>query len=80
MDGENFNVADLFNVMDMHGHSGHGFQSKQGKFLTPQQILGSLNALKMLLQVMFFIDYQHCLDVKHADLEYHYAFAMALGL
>lgn len=77
-----FRLTDLFNVLDMHGHSGHGFRGRQGEFLTLQQVTGARNALKMLLQVMFYIDWQMlCLadDNKKKQLQHHYDFAAALG-
>ena len=57
--GNSFQLNDLFNVLDMHGQSGHGFRVKEGEFLTPQRVLGARNALKMLLQGMFYIDWQY---------------------
>ena len=57
-EGDGFQLSDLFNVLDMHGQSGHGFRVKEGEFLTPQRVLGARNALKMLLQTTFYIDWQ----------------------
>ena len=77
--GNNFQLNDLFNVLDMHGQSGHGFRVEEGKFLTPQQVLGARNALKMLLQTMFYIDWQYGREERRRELEHHYEFAVALG-
>lgn len=77
-----FRLTDLFNVLDMHGYSGHGFGGRQGEFLTPQHVTGARNALKMLLQMMFYVDWQRlCLGDcdKKRDLQLHYEFAAALG-
>ena len=77
-----FRLTDLFNVLDMHGHSGHGFGGRQGEFLTPQHVTGARNALKMLLQMMFYIDWQRLCRGdwnKKEDLQHHYEFAAALG-
>ena len=74
-----FNLSDLFNILDMHGQSGHGFRVKEGEFLTPQRVLGARNALKMLLQTMFYIDWHYGREAKREDLERHYDFAIALG-
>ena len=52
-----FKINDLFNIMDLHGQSGHGFHAGD-TFLTPQQVGSAKNALEMLLQTMFFIDWQ----------------------
>ena len=77
--GDSFQLNDLFNVLDMHGQSGHGFRVKEGEFLTPQRVLGARNALKMLLHTMFYIDWQYGHEAKRGDLERHYDFAKALG-
>ena len=78
-DGKSFQLNDLFNVLDMHGQSGHGFRVKEEGFLTPQQVLGARNALKMLLQTMFYIDWHHGREANRAVLEHHYDFAKKLG-
>ncbi len=75
--GEGFQLNDLFNILDMHGQTGHGFHDKDKNFLTPQQVLGARNALKMLLQTILYINWQCGRHKK--DLEYHYEFAKALG-
>ena len=49
-------LVDLFNVLDMHIRSGHGFYVKEGKFLVPQRLLAARNALRMLLCAMFYVD------------------------
>ena len=78
-DGESFRLNDLFNILDMHGQSGHGFRVKKGEFLTPQRVFGARNALKMLLQTTFYIDWHYGREAKREDLERHYDFAVALG-
>ena len=77
--GDAFNIVDLFNVLDMHGQSGHGFRVKAGKFLTPQRVLGAHNALKMLLLTFFYIDWHYGIAKHRQDLDWHYDFARALG-
>ena len=77
--GKSFQLNDLFNVLDMHGQSGHGFRVKEGKFLTPQRVLGAHNALKMLLQTMLYIDWHYGREANRGVLEHHYDFAKALG-
>ena len=73
-----FRLNDLFNVLDMHGQSGHGFPVK-GEFLTPQRVLGARNALKMLQQTMLYIDWQCGREENKGQLDLHYDFAAALG-
>ena len=71
-------INDLFNIMDLHDQSGHGFHA-DGAFLTPQQVASAKSALKMLLQAMFFIDWQVARKNKDGQLALHYDFAHILG-
>ena len=77
--GNSFQLNDLFNVLDMHGQSGHGFRVKEGEFLTPQRVLGARNALKLLQQTTLYIDWQYGRKANRGDLDHHYDFAKALG-
>ena len=77
--GKSFQLNDLFNVLDMHGQSGHGFRVKEREFLTPQRVLGARNALKMLLHAMLYIDWHYGRRENKRILEHHYDFAKALG-
>ena len=75
---EGFKINDLFNVMDLHSQSGHGFHAG-ATFLTPQQVGSAKSALKMLLQAMFFIDWHVACKDKKDQLSLHYDFALSLG-
>ena len=72
-----FRINDLLNLLDLYGGSEHGFHA-DGTFLTPQVIGSAKNALKMLLQTMFFIDWQACREDKKDQLALFYEFAVAL--
>ena len=78
--GANF-LTDLFNILDIHGQSGHGFRVEENEFLTPQRVAGARNALKLLILAMFYIDWQVLRqdEEKKQALECHYDFAEALG-
>lgn len=78
--GANF-LTDLFNILDIHGQSGHGFRVEENEFLTPQRVAGARNALKLLILAMFYIDWQVLRqdEGKKQALECHYDFAEALG-
>ena len=82
--GENgesrFKIADLFNVLDIHEHAGHGFPVEGNEFLTPHRISGARNCLKMLLLAMFYVDWQHHRKADREHLDHHYHFAYELGL
>ena len=75
---EGFKINDLFNIMDLHDQSGHGFHAGN-TFLTPQQVASAKSALKMLLHAMFFIDWQVAREDKIGQLALHYDFAHILG-
>ncbi len=77
--GSGFKIADLFNVLDMHEHAGHGFPVEGNEFLTPQRISGARTCLKMLLLAMFYVDWQHHRIANRKHLDHHYRFAYALG-
>ena len=76
---QGFRLNDLFNVLDMHGQSGHGFRDEHRDFLTPQQVLGARNALKAVLQTTLYIDWQCGREERKEHLKHHYEFANALG-
>ena len=74
-----FKITDLFNVLDLHGQSGHGFHAGERGFLSSQRVAGAKNTLKMLLQAMFYVEWQQCRVEKRSELDLHYRFAVALG-
>ena len=78
-DNNAFQLADLFNVLDMHGQSGHGFAFQKGSFLTPARVSAAHNALRMLLNTLFYIDWQCARIQKREQLNHHYEFAKQLG-
>lgn len=78
---DGFQLQDLFNVLDIHSQSGHGFRDRESQFLTPQRVIGARNALDMILHAMFYVDWQilHGCEAKKAKLYQHYKFAKNLG-
>ena len=74
-----FKLLDLFNLLDMHGQSGHGFPDREKTFLTPQRVIGARGALGLLIQAMIYVDW-HAQARKHSDLQHHEDFATELGL
>ena len=73
-----FDLIDLFNLLDMHHRSGHGFPDRDGKFLTPQRVLGARGALGLLIQSLFYVDWHHRTRTN-AHLQHHYNFATEMG-
>ena len=73
-----FELIDLFNLLDMHHQSGHGFPDRGGTFLAPQRVLGARGALGLLIQSLSYVDW-HIGARTHADLDHHYDFAVELG-
>ena len=78
-EGKRFKISDLFNILDVHEYSGHGFRVEGNEFLTSQRISGARNALKMLLLAMFYVDWQYHRKTNRKSLVQHYDFADALG-
>ena len=80
-DGDHFDLRDLFNLLDMHQQTGHGFPARDRSFLTPQRVLAARNALGLLLQALIYIDWQTCRGIapRRNDLRHHRDFADALA-
>ena len=76
--GMSFRLVDLFNLLDMHLQSGHGFSDRTGKFLPPQRVMGARGALAMLIQALMYIDWHDAVRT-HPDLQIHEEFALELG-
>lgn len=73
-----FQLVDLFNLLDMHQQSGHGFPDRERVFLTPQRVIGARGALGLLIQAMLYVDW-HAKARKARDIQHHQDFAIALG-
>ena len=71
-------MADLFNLLDLYGGSEQGFHVGD-TFLTPQVVGSAKNALELLLQTMFFIDWQVCCEDESGKLALYYDFAVSLS-
>ena len=76
--GAEFELIDLFNLLDMHHQSGHGFPGKDDMFLPPQRVLGARGALELLVQSLFYVDW-HMRARTSAHLDHHYNFAVEMG-
>jgi hypothetical protein len=85
-----FKLNDLFNVLDMHIHSGHGVrvparrgpsasESSSEDFLDARRLIGAKNALLIILIASFYIDYQECIASRAASLRHYYDFATLLA-
>ena len=73
-----FELVDLFNLLDMHHQSGHGFPDREKTFLTPQRVIGARGALGLLIQAMLYVDW-NAKARNGRDLKHHEDFANALG-
>lgn len=80
-----FQLNDLFNVLDLHGPAGFGFRAPSpvtddgAQFLAARRLMGAKDALRMLLGVAFYIDYQDCIRDKTTTLKLYQDFATLLG-
>ncbi len=73
-----FKLVDLFNLLDMHEQSGHGFPDRQQRFLPPQRVIGARGALVLLIQALIYVDW-HSRARDCPDLQHHLAFGLELG-
>ena len=76
--GPAFELLHLFNVLDMHQQSGHGFPDRRDTFLSPQRVIGARGALVLLIQALSYVDW-HARARTRSDLQHHLDFAIELG-
>jgi hypothetical protein len=76
--GDRFQLQDVFNLIDLHAHSFHGFPV-QKRFLSPGRLVAARRALQMLLNTLFYIDWQTALSEKQSELDKHMGFARLLA-
>ena len=76
---EGFQLSDLFNILDIHIQSGHGFQTHDRHFISPSRIIVARKALEMLLHTLFYIDWQNARTSKSLELEKYHQFASILA-
>lgn len=76
-DGDRFLLQDAFNLIDLHAQSFHGFPVP-GQFLSPDRLAASRRALQLVLNTLFFVDWQTALSSKTSELEKHLGFARFL--
>ena len=71
-------LIDLFNLLDMHEQSGHGFPDRQGRFITPQGVIGARGSLVLLIQALTYVDW-HSRARECPHLRHYLDFAVELG-
>ena len=76
--GERFQLQDVFNLIDLHAHSFHGFPVPS-QFLQPNRLVAARRALQLLLNTLFYIDWQSALADKKSELNKHLDFARLLS-
>lgn len=72
-------LPDLFNVLDLHQQSGHGFPASDGYFLTPQRVLGARMAVRLLLHTLMYVDWHTARRRNGTEIDHHYDFAVAFA-
>ncbi len=75
---KSFRLVDVFNLLEMHLQSGHGFPDRTGRFLPPQRVMGARGALAMLIQALMYVDWHDAVRT-HPDLQIHEEFGLELG-
>lgn len=76
-DGDHFQLQDIFNLIDLHAHSFHGFPVPN-RFLPPGRLVAARRALQLILNTLFYIDWQTALYEKKSELDKHLGFARLL--
>lgn len=78
---EGFLLTDLFNILDMHIQSGHGFRTHDDHFIQHSRILAARKALEMLLHTLFYVDWQNARtdESYKLELEKYHQFARILA-
>ncbi len=83
-DARSFKLQDLFNLLDMHIQSRHGFYvySSDGagqRFVPAEALAVARNALVMLIGLLHFFDYQKALQQNNDILQQYISFAEILA-
>lgn len=76
-EGNRFQLQDVFNLIDLHVHSFHGFPVPN-RFLPPDRLIAARRALQLVLNTLFFIDWQTALSDRKPKLDKHLDFARLL--
>lgn len=73
---DGFQLQDIFNILDLH--STHGFPAEDNSFLSPSRLIAARRALQLILNTLFYVDWQTVLVEKPDELEKHMGFARLL--
>jgi len=76
-DGKRFQLSDVFNLIDLNAHSFHGFPGPK-VFLPPTRLVAARRALQLIINTLFFIDWQTALTEKAGEINKHLGFARLL--
>ncbi len=74
---DHLQLQDVFNLIDLHAHSFHGFPGLE-KFLPPSRLIAARRALQLVLNTLFYVDWQTALIEKKKDLDKHLGFSRLL--
>lgn len=82
-DRKHFKLVDLFNLIDMHLASHHGFHDvpdgEADSFIRPERLLPARNALKMLTCLMMFLAWKQARTTKKKMLNLYLDFTRVLA-
>lgn len=76
-EGNRFQLQDVFNLIDLHAHNFHGFPGLK-RFLPPGRLIAARRALQLVLNTLFYVDWQTALIERKNDLNKHLGFARLL--
>lgn len=82
-ESESIRATDLFNLIDLHINTNHGFHSSndqnQSVFIYPERFLPARNALKLIIQTMMFVAWKNAVHKKQKELNQYYSFCIELS-
>ncbi|MEO3946221.1 hypothetical protein [Gorillibacterium sp. CAU 1737] len=74
----NFQLQDLFNIIDMHLQNRQGFYIDKNLFISVENLIPAKNALKMLITLIHTLDYQIAIEKNSETLEHYKKFAQKI--
>lgn len=73
-----FNLVDLYNLIDLHIKTNQGFNSEKA-YIRPEQLIVARNTLNMIITMIHAIEYRLALRDKRKEINRYYEFALELG-
>lgn len=76
---KDFQLYDLYNLIDLHLHSGQGFHNLQNKFVRPENLAAARRTIMLLTVLMHSVDYQNALKNNQNEIQLYIDFFRKLA-